>query len=856
MLKIRWSVAIPAAFLALTGPVAAQERPPEPQTPPAAEETTPAQETATPPAEAPPAEAPPDAGDEMTVDVLAGGQFLRLTGDRPIHFFEYRDVPRGALVDRLGLRWARPGSPWLFDLDARRALRADERYVLTLGRPGSFKVHLFFDRLPHNLYEDATWLLQGDRGVFTFENRFRQLLETAATDPLAPEPLAVVVPSVLASTARRIDIGFERKKGGFATSFPLVGSVALHLEGTSERWQGNRRIATGTYIRRQAIAGEPGTGPGFFDRERVEPRGLELPEPIDYRVHEFGASASVRFRRGYAIAGGHVSTFDNRVSTLFWNNPFEASPSATSSTTGLNPGVEQEPPAPVGIQNNRGRAANNALDLWPDNRHFNAFVRAGFDLPMRTRVSAHVSLGQFDQDEAFLPYTQNEAVLFGPGPDTVYGTADDVFAIDAPLPARDLAGDIRTLRTDLLVTSRPLDPLTLRAGFRRYDLENRSRHLVFPGYVAAGESYFRAGIGQRIDGVRALFNEPPEFTRTTWFAGAAWRFGHVASVGLDYVRTAWDYETRAVDETTEDAWTLHAALHPIDLVDVHLKATHADRDFEGLYNVGLETSRIRQYDLWTRERRVYEASVDVMPGEAWTAGVGYSWRRDEFPGVVPEAWAPSASNPFPSFPYGLNESKNTSAFATLGYGVSDFSVSATIGHDTDLWESLQVTKTSLTADAIQYDPQNRWVRRQDDTVDWANFSLDGRAGERLRYGADVTVSWYEGDLETFNLETPTVNSAVAYDYPEFKTRLLSVRLSGLWTLTPHLDLAVSYWYEPFRLDDFMWDNMAPYMQGRIVETGSAPDVLRPSNVSRFLWLDARYTDYTAHVLSTMLSIHF
>ena len=50
--------------------------------------------------------------------------------------------------------------------------------------------------------------------------------------------------------------------------------------------------------------------------------------------------------------------------------------------------------------------------------------------------------------------------------------------------------------------------------------------------------------------------------------------------------------------------------------------------------------------------------------------------------------------------------------------------------------------------------------------------------------------------------------------------------------------------------------MQPYMQGVFKETRSSPTNIGDMNVGRFLFLDSRYTDYTAHVLSAFVHVTF
>ncbi len=791
------------------------------------------------------------AGDGVTVEATAGGQVTSTEGERDAKFFEYRDPSQGAVIEHLRV-FSNTGSPWYFVLDGANVSRGDQRYVLEFGRAGVFRMRAGYDETPQFLYNDATWLLAGEDGRYTFDNAFRQVIETASTDPLAPEPVTELMPRVLDTTARPLDLGTERQTGFVDGSVRVASWFDLGFEASREKKAGLRRISTGTYIRRQAVAGDPTSGPGFFDRERFESRGLELPEAVEYRVNQLGLTTTFRAGRGVINAGVQSSAFENQIDQLYWDNPFEAAPSVSSSSTGIVIGpVGQQEPAGFGTTNNRGRAAQNALDLWPSNDYLRYFVTASYPLPLRSRITAQYSQGTTEQDDAFLPYTLNEAVIFDVGPDGTANTADDILARDAELPARDLDGEIVTTTAALRLISRPLDPLALRATWRRYEYENNSRELFFPGYAAAGESYMRRDIG------RPLINDVGGYQRTQWALGGSWRFGRPATIDVEYGQQDWEYDHRQVEGTTETTLAARLRVEPVDWLAARLTYSDSTREFEGEYEIGLETSRIRMYDVWDRDRQAYSVEVDVTPGDAWTFGAGYGRREDEYPGVVPEPEPLPGSNPFPSYPYGLNAAENESVWALIGFARERYTVQATVGHDSDSWDSLHATKTSLANDAIQYDPQNRWRRLQDDGTTWGNLFLGlDLLPNKARLTVDLTYSDYGGDLETTNLETPTINSAVAYDYPELNTKLFTARVALDWVFTRNLTLSANYWYEPFRLDDFAWDVLQPYMQGRLLETGDAPGDVRPMNVNRLLWLDARYSDYTAHVASLLLHMKF
>jgi hypothetical protein len=81
------------------------------------------------------------------------------------------------------------------------------------------------------------------------------------------------------------------------------------------------------------------------------------------------------------------------------------------------------------------------------------------------------------QDEDFLPFTINSA-LIGPA-----------------LPAPNLDGELNPFLMNFMLTSRPLDKLTLTARYRFYDLNNDSRSLLFSDYVVT--DFGLAGVARR-----------------------------------------------------------------------------------------------------------------------------------------------------------------------------------------------------------------------------------------------------------------------------------------------------------------------------------------------------------------------
>lgn len=775
------------------------------------------------------------------MNMTIAAQSVSVDGKRDAKFEEYRDVADGFAFERFEARLADPDSPWILQLWGRDLGQGDERAGLRWGKAGLFSAGVSRDALPHLYSRGARLLHSYENGAFVLGPAVRAALEADPT----------LMPSILAASGQPFTVAVQRDTTKATLDWQLTPDWDLGVAARRVARQGNQRLSVGTYTRRQAITGLPTTGPNFFDRERFESRSIELPAPVDTTTDDLTFSTSFSHGKVFGSAGWERSSFDNDVTALRWDNPFEAAPGVASSIFGLTPGSEQEPAG--SNQGNRGRFASAAVDLWPSNDAQRLNLSGGVELPRHTRLHLAYAAATMEQDDPFLRYTENEAILFALGADGIAGTADDVLARDVALPARGLDGKIETTRLDFRVTTRPIDALRLRAAYRSYEYDDKTRTLVFPGFASAGDSYFRPGIGQRdAAGVRVLFNEVGGYTKDSWSAGGAWRLSAAATLDVEYTSAEVEYDERQVDKTSEDTVAAKLFLTPGERFSARLTLLDASRDFSGAYRSGFETSRVRAFDVWRRDRSRLGVEADFEASQRWMLSFSYQAGKDEYPGVIAGT---SAANPFPSQPYGLNEAKAASATLAATYTGKSFRSSFTLGQENEEWNSTATVKTSLAADSIQFDPVNRWFREQDDEILWAswNFQADLRP-DKLRLTGDLWYSNFDGAWRTTNPQTPNVNSGVAYAVPETSSDLTSASLRLDWTVRKDLTVFARYLYEPYRLDDWRWDSLQPYMRGVITETGSNPSQIRAANVDRVLLLDSRYSDYTANVVAIGVKI--
>lgn len=771
--------------------------------------------------------------------LIGGGQYVNdLDARGKARFNEFREVPKGAFLEFGQFTWSGKDSNLHLAFTAIDVAQKDQGYLLYLADPTRFRFKASFDQFLRQYSTGSKTLWSGaGTGRLTLDSAFRQRAEDLAgapTNPFASPELKTYIEAALAG-ANPFDIGTDRKDLKSGLEFDLGKSVKASLTGRYELRGGTRPLGFGTYIRRQALAGTPGTGAGFFWRESVEARGSELVEPLDYKTTEMGATLTWA-KKGHSLSGGWFgSRFRNDITALYFDNPFEATTGRASASI-FDPKADQETGAPNGNNNFRGLYDRSNTSLAPNNDYSRVFGNASFKLGEKTRLTAVVARASMKQNDAFLPYAENDQVVFSQLGQPV------VYAKNAALPRASLDGKMETTQADFKLTARPADALSLRAGYRYYKLDDQRLQIVFPGYSSSGDSFFRAGIGQKdAAGNRYLFNEVGGYDRQRVNAGAAYKFGSWSLDG-EYSGTTWKYEARQVEKTRDDSFkgTLRVSTAT---ANASVYARTAKRDFEGAYSVGLEASGVRAYDVWKRDRTEFGADADLTIGENVTLAAGGNYYKDTYPGAVANF----------TYGYGLQDTSNGSVFAGLTYAKAERELSLWAGYEQYDWNSLQVTKSSQGAD---YAPQNRWTRESSDDLYWIGVEGRTSVGKKGRLRGDVNYQKFLGDWITTNLAVNDTNSGQAYPFPESSDSTLTARISFSWEFNEKATFEVRYLVEPYKLDDFTIDSMRPYMQGVMQETRASANPLGEMNVSRFLFLDSRYTSYTAHVVSALVHLRF
>ena len=660
-----------------------------------------------------------------------GGRLFSVSGD-PARAQRYRDLRDGPFLENF--RYNGKTEAWLFEARALHVGYRDQQYQASVTRPGRIKAWFEWNQTPLFYSVDSrTPYTTASPGVLRIEDGAQQAGSLAAVAPLAS----------------RFDLRQRRDIGRFGFSatpsrnLDLTASVSTTLRNGQMPW-------AATF--------------GFSN-------AVELAAPIDQRTTDMNAAAEWGNSRGSVRLQYDGSWFNNGVQTLVWDNPLRLTDSPTAGSS-------------------QGRMA-----LWPNSTMNSVSVTGTARLPGRSRATAYVSVGSWNQDEDLLPFTINTAIPAIPLDRT---TAEAQAVITA---------------LNFNFTSRPADRLWLNVRFRRYDFDNQTPEFRVTSSVAYDQSLQTSLLG----GTEAF-----GYIRNWLDADASYDLTRFAAVRVGYGLEDVERSFRLTEATTEHTFRASidsAGNNHLSLRGVYEHGTRTGRglDEEVLDEIGEQIS-LRQFDISDRNRDRVSLIAQVLPvdelGINATLGVG----RDERPAAA----------------FGLQEAQTR--FYSIGADLTpNDAVTASLTWGFEKYTSLQRSRQA-----------NPGVQFDDPTRDW---STDG--ADRVHYltanvgltkpvpKTDVHVGYDFNRSRGRYLYVLPANSTLAapQQLPEVLNELHRATVDVKYSFARQFAAGIGYWFDRYKVEDFALD----------------PATINRVNMPSTLLLGYVWRPYTANTVWARLS---
>jgi len=808
--------------------------------------------------------------DHLKTIVEVGGRIRQVQGDRPGKFQETRDFPKGFFMRNLDMNFESADSPFILSLKAREIREQDQSYGAEAGKVGKFRTRFLWDQIPHFYSDGRTFYVSAAPGVLTVSPALRASLEAAPNAGAATLQLGNQLPALLlqqAQTQQGVDLRVRWDKLLVTHSYYPTENLELYFRAQRLRLSGSRPKPTGTFARQNF----PPINDALW-----EALGSELPEPVEYRTTNL--TAGIRYSRPKWRIGldYDLSLFRNSIQTLRWENPFRVTDALAIA-----------PAFGVG----RNRFAKAQLALPPDNDYQSVRAYAGVDMPHETQLRGAFTWGRGTQNEPFLPYTLNSAMITSnllPGQPSLFNLAT---------PQASLNGVVRTMNHDYALSSRPWKNLRFLLQYRANDVDNRSRQIQFPGLPAFGDSTVRTAVDFYN---LPIENFPTSYTRQNTTGALEW--DPLPNLGwkLEYDWEVWNRRFLRVPRTNEhgvrgrfDYRFTRGVLFKADYLYSHRlprfyptqpltfnpnlnvgtaaapinggpgwEATPATKFIRG---VSLEFNQLRQFDVDDRIRNDAGASFEVTRSEKVTFSASYRYTQDAYDKDFYGLHFNRQGSVDTQLTYFLKTAKqdDETAPAPDKSWVKNAFFYANYSREDDrtayrgLGHLINGAAINVTACCAQFPIANTFDRNSKIKLDMFQFGVNTASeGERTVLDLSYVLAFARDRTRAgnpFPILAVSPRTATAYDYPDVINWQQEANFSLTHQLRPGLALGISYRFEPYRLDDYYTNSLQPY-QPQLPAAGGLAAADPP--VPRYLFLNARFTSYHANVTTIFLRYSF
>lgn len=663
--------------------------------------------------------------------------------------------------DRLGSEgWRGIGGLWLdwrsdpdaedpaqFYLDAEATATGGGWLEMDYNRQGAHRTRLDFRYLPRRLGDGRTPFL----GAGSDDLRLPQDWDAGSVSSEMDGLDGPLQPASYGHMRRAIHLAHEHS---------LARRWQLHSDFRVERRDGTRPAA--------AVMGISGGNS----------RAALIPAPMNYETRE--GEISLRYQREgfHAEAGYFLSQFDGGRDHMRFDSPWTA-------VGGWQPAA----------YNPDGRGH---LSLPPDNQSQQLRFALGQVLSPTLRVSADVTLGRTEQNEAFLPYTINPAL-----------------SVEEDLPRDSLEGRIDLLRIHGRMNWRPMPRLRVDLRYRHEDRDNRTPVDIF-NYVGGDAENQSTGIAHS----RARLNMPISFTEDRLDLDTAWRLEEGGQLFAGYRREEIRREYADVGRTREDRlrlgmrrplgerqqWSLRLEQGWRRADDYDATAsyfhTHTGEYIETVDEaVRFDNHPLMyRYNLADRDQQRVELRWDLFPTDELQLGAGYQFSRDDY------------SNS----PLGLERGQRRGLSADLGWQIDQAWVLDAFA-SSDLMEAEQNNRSfrGFAVESESQDPDRDWRVENRDRYRSIGTGLNWRpeaAGYRIR------LEWVESrSRSAFDLFSGPALTLEPLDPVRTRSRLIG--LSGEHDLSEQMVLRWEWHRDQFRSDDWAWTGVEVDTMDRVIGSG-------------------------------------
>jgi MtrB/PioB family decaheme-associated outer membrane protein len=368
-------------------------------------------------------------------------------------YYEYGIVAPGAFGGGHIAAGSRDGlyqvDLWANNVASNFAGFSDQSYLLTASKIGEQYLTVGWDQTPHVYSTSAQTPYLG--------------VGTSALTLPAGAAFSTNTPALLVPFLHQQDIGINRD----------TASVGYRWTPT-EPWDFNVDYS---YMNRTGTQVAGVVGPAPNATSRTSSALIEVPAPVNDHTQNYGANGEYLgtsfWGQQYTIKLAYNgSQYTDTMSSYTVQNPYCNVPTMSPMDCGgLGSPPSTFPQSPFA-----------RMPTSPSNQANGFGATMAADLPLQSRYMGTLNYTMMTQDAAFLPMTDNPFAFASP-----FGGGASWNSI-AALPATSLNGQINTLLSNNVVTTKITPELTSKLTYRYYNFDNETPQIIFPCWVSVDQT--------------------------------------------------------------------------------------------------------------------------------------------------------------------------------------------------------------------------------------------------------------------------------------------------------------------------------------------------------------------------------
>jgi MtrB/PioB family decaheme-associated outer membrane protein len=541
-------------------------------------------------------------------------------------------------------------------------------------------------------------------------------------------------------------------------------------------------------------------------------------QPIDQTIHDFRLQGTWAKEQWQLQFGYVLSVFDNDLDRVRADNP----------CFGLTAVV-----AAGGCAGDAtGAPATGQSSLPPTNIANTFTLSGGVNLPMRTRLTANVAYSFLLQNQDFLPFTINPALASNP---------------NLALPQSDLNGFVQTVLVNLGAVTRPLQPLTITAKYRFFDLDDDSDTITFPASVLDDRT---------LTGVRTA----PRFSyqRQNASVDGRWQFKVPVAVTLGGGWERWTRnDAREVPTSDEGFGKLAVDTTPYDWLmarityrpSVRRISRYETRNFSQLTVIEDEGTRsqgqsvlLRKFDEANRNVQEVDVYAQITPTDPVTITPSGSYKWIQYPLDDPVDPAGTRGHFL-----GVQNQTAWNAGIDVTWTPSErIALSAGYMYESSYQKMESRSRPVSGGVALDFTSFD-WISNINDTNNTAYVSLKtSLIPGMLDWNVNASYAYALGTVDTRNPVAPFEGTASQNDtatakrMPAFDNQLIRVETALAYHFLKVWTARLGYVFETYSKHDWRTDTLNPFMP----VAGSS------------IWLGNNIRNYTAHIIAASVGYQF